>query len=212
MSETKYKAIKYIRLSYTDSNDGGESNSVINQRKLLDAFLENNPDIEAVDEKVDDGYSGIIFDRPAFKEMMDDIKKGKINCVLVKDLSRLGREYIEIGRHLRQIFPAYGVRFIAINDNIDTSKDRADDLVVSVKSIINDAYCRDISVKTRSALSVKRGNGDYVGACTVYGYKKAEDNHNRLVIDEYPAGIVRDIFRMKLEGTSAAKIAETKYA
>jgi DNA invertase Pin-like site-specific DNA recombinase len=208
MSEIKYKAIKYIRLSYTDASDGGESNSVINQRKLLDAFLENNPDIEAVGEKVDDGFSGILYDRPAFIEMMEDIKASKINCVIVKDLSRLGREYVETGRHLRRIFPAYGVRFIAINDNIDTLKDSADDLVVSVKSIINDAYCRDISVKTRSALSVKRGNGDYVGACAVYGYKKSEDNHNQLVIDEYPAGIVSDIFRMRLEGTSAAKIAE----
>jgi DNA invertase Pin-like site-specific DNA recombinase len=207
MSEKKYRAMKYIRLSYADDNSG-ESNSVINQRKLLDSFIENHPDIEAVGEKVDDGWSGIVFERPAFKEMMDDIKAGKINCVIVKDLSRFGREYIETGRHLREIFPAYGVRFIAITDNIDTLKDNADDLVVSVKSIINDAYCRDISVKTRSALAEKRSNGDYVGACTVYGYKKDENNHNQLVIDDYPAAVVRDIFSMRLEGVSAAKIAE----
>ena len=126
----------------------------------------------------------------------------------VTDLSRLGREYIETGRYLRRIFPAYGVRFIAITDNIDTLKDSGDDLVVSVKSIINDAYCRDISVKTRSALGIKRDNGDFVGACPIYGYKKNDDNRNHLVVDEYPAGIVRDIFRMKINGMSALKISE----
>lgn len=208
MSEKEYRAVKYIRLSHTDDKDV-ESDSITNQRKLLDSFIESQPDIEIVSEKVDDGYTGILFDRPAFKEMMTDIKAGLINCVIVKDLSRFGREYIETGRYLRRVFPAYGVRFIAVNDNIDTLKDSGDDLMVSLKSIINDAYCHDISVKTRSALSTKRVNGDYVGACAVYGYKKAEDNKNQLVIDEYPAGVVRDIFRMKLEGMSAVKIAES---
>jgi DNA invertase Pin-like site-specific DNA recombinase len=197
-----------------DKKDGGddkksESDSVTNQRKMLDSFIESHPDIEIVDEKVDDGVSGIIFDRPAFKEMMADIESGKINCVIVKDLSRLGREYIETGRYLRKIFPAYGVRFIAILDNIDTLRDSGDDIVVSIKSVINDAYCRDISTKTRSALNAKRENGDFVAAFPVYGYRKAEDDKNRLVIDEYPASVVRDIFRMKLEGQSALKISET---
>jgi DNA invertase Pin-like site-specific DNA recombinase len=208
MAETVYKAAKYIRLSYTDDKDN-ESDSVQNQRKLLDGFIETRSDIEAVSERVDDGVSGIIFDRPAFKEMMADIEAGKINCVVVKDLSRLGREYIETGRYLRRIFPAYGVRFIAVGDNIDTLKDSGDDLVVSVKTLVNDAYSRDISVKTRSALNVKRAGGDYVGACPIYGYRKSEDDKNRLAIDEYPANVVRDIYRMKLEGTAAARIADT---
>ena len=208
MKEATYKAAKYIRLSYTDDKEN-ESDSVQNQRKLLDSYIENQPDIEAVEEMVDDGISGIIFDRPAFKAMMADIEAGKINCVIVKDLSRLGREYIETGRYLRRIFPAYGVRFIALNDNIDTLRDSGDDLVVSVKSIINDAYCRDISVKTRSALNVKRDNGDFVGACPVYGYRKSEEDKNLLVIDEYPAGIIRDIFRMKIGGISSVRIADT---
>jgi len=208
MPEIKYKAAKYIRLSYTDDKTV-ESDSVANQRKQLDSFIESQPDIEAVAEWVDDGVSGILFDRPAFKKMMADIEAGTVNCVIVKDLSRLGREYIETGRYLRRIFPAYGVRFIALNDNLDTLKDSGDDLIVSVKSIVNDAYCRDISVKTRSALNIKRDNGDYVGACPVYGYRKAEDNRNQLVIDEYPANVVRDIFRMKIAGMSALKISET---
>lgn len=178
----KYKATAYIRLSYTDDHSS-ESDSVSNQRKLIENFVERNPDIEVVSEKIDDGYSGIIFDRPAFKEMMQDVTDGNINCVIVKDLSRLGREYIETGRYLRRVFPAYGVRFIAITDSIDTAHDSGDDLTVSVKNIMNEAYCRDISIKTRSSLDVKRRNGDFVGAFPVYGYMKAEDNKNLLVPD-----------------------------
>lgn len=140
--------------------------------------------------------------------MMDDIMEGKINCVIVKDLSRLGREYIETGRYMRRVFPAYGVRFIAINDNIDTLNESAgDDLTVSVKNIMNEAYARDISIKTRSSLETKRKNGDFVGAFPVYGYRKSEDNHNLLVVDEYAAQVVRSIFRMRLEGFSPYAIA-----
>ena len=136
----KYQATAYIRLSYTDDRSS-ESDSVTNQRKLIENFIERNPDIQIVSEKIDDGYSGIIFDRPAFKEMMQDITDGKINCVIVKDLSRLGREYIETGRYLRRVFPTYGVRFIAITDNIDTAHEGSgDDLTVSVKNIMNEAY------------------------------------------------------------------------
>jgi len=207
MSEKKYRAAEYYRFSYTDDKSA-ESDSIGNQRKQLKRFIDSQPDIESVSEWVDDGVSGILFDRPAFKQMMTEIEGGKIDCIVVKDLSRFGREYIETGRYLRRILPSYGVRFIAINDNIDTLKDNGDDLIVSVKTVINDAYCRDISVKTRSALNVKRENGDYVGACPIYGYRKADDNHNQLVIDEYPANIVRDIFRMKIEGMSALRIAE----
>ena len=139
---------------------------------------------------------------------MDDIMEGKINCVIVKDLSRLGREYIETGRYMRRVFPAYGVRFIAINDNIDTLNESAgDDLTVSVKNIMNEAYARDISIKTRSSLETKRKNGDFVGAFPVYGYRKSEENHNLLVVDEYAAQVVRSIFRMRLEGFSPYAIA-----
>ena len=203
----KYKATAYIRLSYTDDRSS-ESDSVSNQRKLIENFIERNPDIEVVSFKVDDGYSGIIFDRPAFKEMMQDVTNGEINCVIVKDLSRLGREYIETGRYLRKVFPAYGVQFIAITDNIDTAQENnGDDLTVSVKNIMNEAYCRDISVKTRTALDVKRRNGDFVGAFTVYGYMKSEENKNLLVPDPYASRVVQNIFQMRLEGSSALRIA-----
>lgn len=205
----KYQATSYIRLSYTDDRSS-ESDSVTNQRKLIENFIKRNPDIEIISEKIDDGYSGIIFDRPAFKEMMQDITDGKINCVIVKDLSRLGREYIETGRYLRRVFPAYGVRFIAITDNIDTAHENSgDDLTVSVKNIMNEAYCRDISIKTRTSLDIKRRNGDFVGAFPVYGYMKSEENKNLLVPDPYAARVVQDIFRMRLDGTSALRIATT---
>ena len=226
----KFKAIKYIRLSYTDDKSV-ESNSVSNQRKLIDDFLTQHPEIEVVCEKVDDGYSGVLYDRPAFMEMMELIKSGAANCVIVKDLSRLGREYIETGRYLRRVFPAYGVRFVAINDNVDTLNDEPDDLTVSVKNIINEAYSRDISVKTRSALDIKRRSGDFVGAFTVYGYLKTSankdvcavspkrgtdaaqqcetgDKHKSLTVDPFAANVVRDIFRKRLDGFSAYHIAE----
>ncbi len=125
------------------------------------------------------------------------------------DLSRLGRDYIETGRYLRQVFPAYGVRFIAVNDNIDTANEQSgDDLTVTLKNILNDAYCHDISVKTRSALQTKRKKGDYVGACPVYGYLKSPENRNQLVVDEETAPTIRYIYRRRLEGASALKIAE----
>ena len=203
----KFKAIKYIRLSYTDDKTV-ESNSVSNQRKLIDDFLAQHPEIEVVCEKVDDGYSGVLYDRPAFLEMMEMIKSGEANCVIVKDLSRLGREYIETGRYLRRVFPAYGVRFIAINDNVDTLNDEPDNLTVSVKNIINEAYSRDISVKTRSALDIKRRSGDFVGAFTVYGYLKTGESHKSLIIDTFAANVVRGIFRKRLDGFSAYHIAE----
>ena len=181
----EYRATKYLRRSVSDDKST-EGESIANQRKLIDHYLEQHPEIEAVDEEVDDGYSGVLFDRPAFQKMMQDVMEGKINCVIVKDLSRLGRDYIETGRYLRKTFPAYGVRFIAINDNIDTARDEnSDDLHVSVKNIMNEAYCRDISVKTRSSLQVKRKNGDFVGAFTVYGYVKSEENHNKPKIPKY---------------------------
>lgn len=202
-----YQAAKYIRLSYSDDKSV-ESDSISNQRNFIDDFISRNPDIQAVSEKIDDGYSGVVFDRPAFQEMLQDAKEGKINCIIVKDLSRLGREYIETGRFLRKVFPAYGVRFIAINDNIDTANETSgDDLHVSVKNIMNDAYCRDISIKTRTSLDIKRKTGDFVGAFTIYGYVKSQINKNKLEVDPSAALIVKEIYRMRLEGTSALGIA-----
>ena len=204
----KYKAAAYLRLSYTDDRST-ESDSITNQKKLIEDYVAKHPEIELVSERVDDGYSGILFDRPAFQAMLSDIKNGMVNCVIVKDLSRLGREHVDTSRYLRQIFPAFGVRFIAVTDHIDSEDEHTgDDLVVSIKSILNDNYCRDISIKTRSALQAKRQNGDYVGACPIYGYQRDPENKNHLIPDEYAARVVRDIYRRRIDGASAARIAD----
>ncbi|RKI88200.1 recombinase [Parablautia intestinalis] len=208
-----YHAAIYVRLSKEDGDVASaakaESNSISNQKNLIRDFLKDKDDIIVVSERVDDGYSGSNFERPGFKMMLEDIRRGKVDCVVVKDLSRFGREYIDSGKYIERLFPALGVRFIAVNDHIDSKEESGrDDIVVPFKNLMNDAYCRDISIKIRSHLEVKRKNGEYTGAFTPYGYKKDENNRNRLVPDLYAAGVVKDIFRMKLNGMSQAAIAE----
>ena len=209
-----YHAAIYVRLSKEDGDVASaakaESNSISNQKNLIKDFLKEKDDIIVVSEYVDDGYSGSNFERPGFQMMMEDIKRGKVDCVVVKDLSRFGREYIDSGKYIERLFPALGVRFIAVNDHIDSREESGrDDIVVPFKNLMNDAYCRDISIKIRSHLEVKRKNGEYTGAFTPYGYKKDENDRNRLVPDLYAAGVVRGIFRMKLSGMSQSAIAES---
>lgn len=208
-----YHAAIYVRLSKEDgdvaSAEKSESNSISNQKNLIKDFLKDKDDIIVVSERVDDGYSGSNFERPAFQMMMEDIKRGTVDCVIVKDLSRFGREYIDSGKYIERLFPALGVRFIAVNDHIDSKEENSrDDIVVPFKNLMNDAYCRDISIKIRSHLEVKRKNGEYIGAFTPYGYRKDENNRNRLVPDLYAAGVVKEIFRMKLHGMSQSAIAD----
>ena len=206
--EKKYKACIYARLSQEDG-DKSESDSIVSQKAMIREFVENHPDIEIVSEKVDDGYSGVNFDRPGFQEMMEEIREGKVNCVIVKDLSRFGRNYIEAGNFLEKVFPFLGVRFISINDYLDsTDKHNADSLVVPFKNLINDAYCKDISVKIRTQLEIKRKKGQYTGPEPVYGYEKDPNDHNHLVPDPYAAEVVRNIFLWKLQGMSIGRIVE----
>lgn len=199
----------YFRLSREDG-DKLESDSIRNQRKLITEFLEKNPRMRLIREYVDDGYSGTNFDRPDFIRMVNDAQAGRINCIIVKDLSRLGRNYIETGRYIEKILPAMGIRLIAVNDNYDSADKSSDEsqIIIPFKNLINDAYCRDISLKIRSHLDVKRKSGQYIGSFALYGYKKDPDNKSHLIIDEYAAGIVERIFNMKLNGYGAAKIAE----
>lgn len=208
-----YHAAIYVRLSKEDGDVASaakaESNSISNQKNLIKDFLKDKDDIIVVSERVDDGYSGSNFERPGFQMMIDDIRRGTVDCVIVKDLSRFGREYIDSGKYIERLFPALGVRFIAVNDHIDSKEESSrDDIVVPFKNLMNDAYCRDISIKIRSHLEVKRRNGEYIGAFTPYGYKKDENDRSRLVPDLYAAGVVKDIFRMKLHGMSQTAIAD----
>lgn len=204
-----YNADLYLRLSKEDG-DKEESDSITNQKELIFDYLKSMEDIKIHEIRVDDGYSGVNFDRPAFQQMLEDIKTGKVDCVITKDLSRFGRNHIEVGKYLEKIFPYLGVRFIAINDNYDSARSdtQTDNIIIPFKNLINDAYCRDISIKIRSNLEVKRKKGDFVGAFAPYGYRKSEADKNRLEIDEEAAETVRRIFRMYLQGSSAYRIAE----
>lgn len=192
-SKKIYHAAIYVRLSKEDGDVATagkrESNSISNQKDLIKNFLKDKKDIVVVSERVDDGYSGSNFERPAFQMMLEDIKKGIVDCVVVKDLFRFDREYIDAGKYIERLFPALGVRFIAVNDHYDNleGKSQADKIVIPFKNLINDAYCRDISIKIRG--------------------QKDSDNKNKLVIDVYAAGIVKEIYRMKLSGMGQTAIA-----
>ena len=207
-----YNAAIYLRLSKEDGDvtEGGKlvSNSIANQEELVRDYLRSHADIHVHSVYKDDGYSGVNFDRPNFQKMIEDIKSGTVNCVIVKDLSRFGRNYIESGRYIEKIFPMLGVRFIAVTDNFDSLDDDAgSEMIIPFKNLINDAYCRDISIKVRSHLDMKRKNGEFIGAFTPYGYQKDPMDKNRLIVDEYAANVVRDIFSMKLKGMSQHAIA-----
>lgn len=204
-----YRAAIYVRLSKEDG-DKEESDSIVNQKDLIKSYLSDKQDITACMECVDDGYSGADFERPNFRRMMKEIEAGNIDCVIVKDLSRFGRNFVEAGRYIDQIFPALGIRFIAVNDGFDSMNGRtsSDRILIPFKNLINDAYCRDISIKIRSQLEIKRKKGDFIGSFAVYGYLKDPDDRHKLVVDDYAAGVVRDIFKWKLEGASQQRIAD----
>lgn len=214
MTEPIYFAAVYLRLSKDDGDIDGsiksESNSISAQRELAFSYLREHEEIELFDIYADDGYSGVNFDRPQFKRMMSDIEAGHVNCVIVKDLSRLGRDYIEAGRLLQKTFPAFHVRFIAIADQFDsqTADHTAKSLVLPIKNFINDSYCRDISQKVKSHQKIKREQGKFISPFAMYGYRKSAEDKNKLCPDGYAADIVRRIFAWKLEGMSALAIAE----
>lgn len=208
-----YDTALYLRLSRDDTDIDGrnktESNSISSQRDLLRAYVQSHDDLQIFDIYIDDGYSGADFNRPEFERMMEDIRAGKVNCVIVKDLSRFGRDYIEAGRFIQKTFPDFNVRFIAVTDNYDSlSADKTDQaLVLPVKNFVNDSYCRDISMKVKAHQKVKRLEGKCISAFTVYGYLKNPDDKNKLIIDEYAADVVRKIFSWKIAGMSLGAIA-----
>ena len=210
-----YKAAIYLRLSKEDgdfsfSGEKLESDSISNQRLLIMDYLKKHPEITVVKEYCDDGFTGANFERPDFNKMMDAVRAGEINCIVVKDLSRFGREYIGSGEYIQKIFPRLGIRFIAINDHYDNAQPGAADneLVLPFKNLMNDSYCRDISIKVRSNLEAKRRSGQFVGTRVVFGYMRSPDNKNQLVIDPEAASVVQEIFKWKVEGLSPAQIAD----
>lgn len=208
MSKT-YKAVLYLRLSKEDG-DREESYSISNQRELGMDYLSRHPEIELVHTLVDDGYTGSNFQRPDFQKMIELITQGKVDCVIVKDLSRFARDYVGSGYYLEKLFPSMGVRFISINDNIDYMIDDSSNtkLIMAFKNVLNDSYVYDISVKIRSQFEVKRKKGEYIGAFVVYGYQKSEEDKHKLVVDKHAAEIVKVIYNLRMQGISASAIAD----
>ena len=209
-----FKVAIYLRLSKEDddlscsSGAKSESNSISNQRKLIYDFIKLHPELELYDEYKDDGKSGSNFDRAEFQRMMKDIEAGKVNCVVVKDQSRFGRDYIDVGKYKEKIFPKLGVRFITINEGYDSlSATSSDDLAFTINRFVYDFYIRDISTKIRTNLTAKKQNGEYAGAFVAYGYVKDSNDKSKLVVDQFAADVVRDIFRWKIEGLSPQNIA-----
>ena len=204
-----WNATLYLRLS-RDDGDKEESGSITGQRELLRDYISQHPELREYAIRIDDGFSGSTFERPGFQKMIEDVKAGRTDCIIVKDLSRFGRNYLDAGEYIEKIFPFLGVRFIAVNDNYDSLREKksSDDLIIPFKNLINEAYCRDISMKIRSQLEIKRKNGQFLGSFAAFGYLKDEQDKNKLVVDQYAADIVRDIFKWKLEGISPQDIAD----
>ncbi len=196
-----FRTAIYVRLSVED-NGKEDADSLENQIALLQDYLRNHPNLKLVEIYSDNGFTGTDFDRPAFTRLFADVQKGRINCIVVKDFSRLGRNYIETGEYLEKIFPFLGVRFISVNDGYDSSSANAGALLAaSLKNLINDMYAKDISKKICSTMKDKRLRGDYIGNYAPYGYLKDEKNKNKLVIDPEIAPIVVEIFELRAQGT-----------
>lgn len=207
-----WRAALYIRLSKEDG-DKNESYSVTSQREILKEYIKQRPDIFLFDFYVDDGWSGTNFDRPAFRRMMQDIYDGRVNCVVVKDLSRFGRNYTDAGHYLDDVFVRLGVRFIALNNGVDSVSSSMNAatkcITVGVQNVINESVAATTSVNVRGTLNVSRKQGKFIGSFPTYGYLKDPNDHHKLIIDEETAPVVRQIFQWFLSGKSIIGITKT---
>ena len=201
----RYRAALYIRLSREDETDG-PSDSVSNQRAMLEDFARQRG-VPVAGLYVDDGWSGTSFDRPEFRRMLRDIEAGRVNMVITKDLSRLGRDYIMTGHYMERYFPEHRVRYISLLDGIDTGVDSSANEITPFRAIMNDMYAKDISKKISSVKRDKQRKGLFIGGKPVYGYQMHPAEKNKIVVDEGAASVVRRIFRLALEGLSCRQIA-----
>jgi len=206
-----WNAALYIRLSKEDEFNG-ESNSVVAQREILREFVKLKPDIEEYDVYIDDGWSGTNFERPAFKRMLSDIYSGNVNCVIVKDLSRFGRNYSKGGELISDEFTRLGVRFIALNNGYDSVSESDNPMMqcitVGMTNVINESYAASTSANVRGTLNMNRQQGKFIGSFPSYGYKKDPDDHHKLIIDDEAAVVVRMIFDKYVSGMSVIGIAK----
>lgn len=198
----------YGRLSKEDLDKKTVSDSIKNQRDLIHAYIDRDPELYLVMEGYDDGYTGTSFDRPHVREMLEAVKSGKVNCVVVKDLSRFGREYIESGQYIEKLFPALGVRFIAINDNYDTAHlDSSSSLMLPFKNLMNEMYSRDPSQKSKAAKRFYAQKGQCSSAYPVYGYLKSPEDKRAWIPDPEAAPVVQRMFTLYAEGINPTEIA-----
>lgn len=208
------KVAIYLRLSIEDDVRDGrqESNSISSQRKMLLEYISRDDGLKGqeVAEFCDDGFSGTSLDRPGMQEMLRQVKKGKIGCILVKDMSRFARDYIELGDYINQIFPFMGVHFIAVNDHYDSRKHEGSALALDTafQTLLYDLYSKDVSVKVKAAFQNKCANGEYVFGQVPFGYAKSRAEKNTVVVNEKEAGIVRHIFSLAEQGMSSTQIAK----
>ncbi len=201
-----YNTAIYARLSIADN--GGRGDSIENQIQMIEAYIDNEPELKVVYTFVDNGVTGTDFGRPAFLDMMDAVKQGRVNCIVVKDLSRFGRNYLEAGKYLETVFPRLHVRFISVNDRFDSlHREKNDALLVPLQSILHDMYAKDISQKVGSAIDVKKKSGKFMGKIPPYGYVRDERDRYRLRIHTQRAEIIRSIFKWRMEGLGPVSIA-----
>lgn len=205
----QYKVAGYNRLSKEDKIKD-ESNSITNQKTIINSYIKNNSDFELIGFYIDDGYSGTTFDRLEFKRMIKDITEEKVNTIIVKDLSRFGRNHIEADNYIENFLPGYDVRIISVIDNIDTLKSPKSTAYIEIplRNLMNDYYVRDISEKVKSILKVKQQNGDFIGTFAPYGYLKDPNDRHKLIIDKDASIMVKKIFDMISIGKSRKEVAD----
>lgn len=205
--EKVYYTAAYVRLSVEDNGRAGDKESIAMQKYMLEKYIEAQPDMKLLGVYCDNGETGTDFARPGFEQMMDRVRDREIDCIVVKDLSRFGRNYVEVGYYLEKIFPYLGVRFVAVNDGYDTLKGGdGNEMILSLKNLVNDLYAKDISNKVTSSFNTKRKNGEFIGTFPPYGYMKSPEDKHKLIVDPEAAAVVRDIFRWRKEGAGVGQI------
>lgn len=202
-----YRVVLYLRLS-SDDGDNRESDSISNQRILINGYLKGKSEFVVVKEFVDDGYTGTNFNRPDFRNMMEFLEEGKADCMICKDLSRFGRDFSGVLQYVERILPKMGIRLILVNDNYDSNIPSHDFITLRMKSLINDIYPADTSRSVRANLSAKMKDGQCVAAFAFYGYLKSPEDKHKLIVDSVAGSVVKDIFHLKLKGHSLCAIAD----
>ena len=207
--ENRWNVALYIRLSVQDG-DKEESNSIVNQKELLNMFLEKEKELTFYNYYIDDGFTGTTFERPAFKKMMEDVELGLVNTIIVKDISRLGRNFIEMGNLVQNIFLVKNIRFISVCDNLDSfaNPKSIENIFFPLKNLLNEMYCKDISNKITKAFNIMKKEGKFIGSYPPFGYLKEKENKHHLIIDNASATVVKMIFDLCESGIGNTLIAK----